>query len=119
MSWVVTSWKTDRLEAVLDARARESARSIVAAAERDARRTTRAAARETADAIAYLEVLERLGQETLEAIRAQRRPAAADKAVSVPEPPPDEIRVKPGRRARASLRESPLTELFRATVPTG
>jgi hypothetical protein len=121
MTWIVTSWRTDRLEAMLDARARESAREIVAAAERDARRATRAAARETADALAYLEVLERLGEETLRAVRAQRprRAAPAQAPVAPPEPPPEELRVKHGRRSRASLRESPLTELFRATAPAG
>jgi hypothetical protein len=103
---------------MLDARARESAREIVAAAERDARRATRAAARETADALAYLEVLERLGEETLEAVRAQRRPPD-EQPVAPPEPPPGRIRVKHGRRPRASMRESPLTELFRATAPAG
>ena len=123
MAWIVTSWRTEALEALLDARARESAAAIVAAAERDARRTTRAAARETADAIAYLDVLERLGRETLDAVRAQRADRDGPPAPPVsPEPPSEEIRVTAARRtrpARASLRESPLTELFRATVPTG
>jgi hypothetical protein len=114
MPWVVTSWRTDRLEALLGDRAGD----IVAAAERDARRVTRVAARERADAAAYLDALERLGEETLAAVRAQRRPRPAA-------PAQEEIRVldaRPPRRARAgraSLRESPLVELFRATTPTG
>jgi hypothetical protein len=122
MTWIVTSWRTDRLEAMLDARARESAASIVAAAERDARRISRAAARETADAVAYLEVLERLGRETLDVVRAQRGARATgpeEPPVAPPEPPPEAIRVKHARARRASMRESPLTELFRATAPAG
>jgi hypothetical protein len=140
MAWIVTSWRTEALEALVDTRAREAAQAIVAAAERDARRFRRVAERETADALAYLEVLERLGRETLETVRAQRRQPvpearAAHHRALVPEPPhappvpaPEEIRVvdtrparpaPPARPARASLRDSPLAELFRATVPTG
>ena len=69
----------------------------VADAERDARRVRRAAAREVLDAEAHLTVIEDLAGELLAAMRARQAPA-------------------PGRAGgRASLRESPLTELFRAT----
>jgi hypothetical protein len=65
-----------------------------------------AAGREVADARAYLEALEQVGVETRRQVREQRR---ALRAPSPPEPAPRAPR-------RAVLRESPLTELFRATA---
>jgi hypothetical protein len=74
MGWVVTSWRSEALER---------------------------AAREVADADAYLRALEDLGIETRERVRAQR------------------LTVRPGPAPPAGvarLRESPLAELFRATA---
>lgn len=85
MPWKVTSWRPDAVQA----------------AEREARRLIRSAQREVADADAYLAELERFGEQTRADIRARRRGGA------------DEIAVR--RTERASLRNSPLAELFRAT----
>jgi hypothetical protein len=121
MGWVVTGLRTEALEALVDERAREQARAVVADAERDARRRSRAAARETADAAAYLDVLEALAVDTRRQVAGERRRLREARPASGPPPtpptPPEdparEIRVRPGR---ASLRESPLAELFRATA---
>jgi hypothetical protein len=78
MGWVVKSWRVDAHELV-----REKA------------------ARELADACAYLDALEQVGVETRRQVREQRRELRA---------------ADPPRRRRAVLRESPLTELFRATA---
>jgi len=108
MSWVVKAWKPELLQA----------------AEREARRLHRAAGREARDAAAYLLVLEELGAQLREDVRRQRRtqeprplPVPEKRPVPTPEPPPEqgEVRVTQSRPARASLRDSPLTELFRAT----
>ena len=123
MSWVVKAWKPELLQA----------------AEREARRLRRAAGREAEDANAYLLVLEDLGTKLREDLRRQRRvreprplpiPEKRPAAVSPPEqraPQPEsprqaktaaepaEIRATQARPARASLRDSPLSELFRAT----
>jgi hypothetical protein len=72
MGWVVTSWRSEALER---------------------------AAREVADADAYLQALEQLGVETRERVREQRHTRRP--------PPPAGV---------ARLRESPLAELFRATA---
>jgi hypothetical protein len=101
MGWVVKSWNT------------ESARAVVADAERDARRITRAAEREVADARAYLSALEQFGDATLAQVRERRselRAAVPRVRPLDPEPAP-----RP-RRRRASMRDSPLTELFRTTT---
>jgi hypothetical protein len=118
MSWVVKAWKPELLQA----------------AEREARRLRRAAGREADDAAAYLLVLEDLGTQLREDVRRRRRaqeprplpipekrPAAATPPPPAPEPAPEpqarpaEIRATPSRPPRASLRDSPLSELFRAT----
>jgi hypothetical protein len=126
MGWVVKSVRPQALEALVSGEARESARAVVAAAEREARRLGRVAARETAAAAAYLDVLERLGDE-LRLQVAEQRGGLGDAGLAPavpepePEPEPDEIRVHAAsaaarpRGARASLRESPLAELFRVT----
>ena len=81
-----------------------------AAADREARRVRRAADREAEDARAYLLVLEDLGAQLRDDVRTRRR----DRPPRPPEPDAGEIRVKaPGR---ATLRDSPLAELFRATT---
>jgi len=89
---------------------------VLAAAEREARRRVRAADREVTDAAAYLAVLEELGAEMRERVRSQRR------EVPLPLPIPDKRRAPARetgpitvRRGRATLRESPLGELFKAT----
>ena len=95
MGWVVTSLKTERLAAL-----------VIDEAERDARRLRRAAGRETADAAAYLLALEEFGVETREAVRRRRR--------ARPESQGDETATR--RVGRATLHDSPLAELFRATA---
>jgi hypothetical protein len=103
MAWVVTAWKPE----------------VLAAAEREARRRVRAADREVTDAAAYLAVLEELGAEMRERVRFQRRDLPRPlsipgkrPAASAPEPDTGPITA---RRGRATLRESPLGDLFRAT----
>ena len=105
MAWIVTSWRTEAL----------------AAAEREARRITRTATREVADADAYLAALEGFGVETRGEVRRRRLELRADgpgaatpattRAPAVPATPN-----RGARPGRARLRESPLTELFRATA---
>jgi hypothetical protein len=92
MAWKVTSWRNEAL----------------AAAEREARRIKRDAAREAADAEAYLSALERFGIDTRGEVRRRRLELRADgPGAATP------TTVRPGR---ARLRDSPLTELFRATA---
>jgi hypothetical protein len=126
MPWVVTSWRTDRLAELVDEQAREAAAAIVTSAEREARRIRRTAEREAADARAYLSELEGLASETLEHVRVVRRDRTVAPSEHVMAPP--DARVAPvrtvepprpaprPRRARATMRESPLTELFRSTA---
>jgi hypothetical protein len=121
VGWVVKQWRTDA--------ARDRA-------ERDARRARRAADRATASLAAQLEALdalERLGAELLATVARHREidgaaPGSGPDAAAAPngEAPPVEApplgpelpRRPPRRRAdRASLRASPLSELFRATGP--
>jgi hypothetical protein len=87
MPWKVTSWRPDAIQA----------------AEREARRLLRGAQREVADADAYLAELERFGEETRATVRARRRETGEHEEISV------------RRTERASMRDSPLAELFRAT----
>jgi hypothetical protein len=74
MGWVVTSWRNEALER---------------------------AAREVADAEAYLRALEELGVQTRERVRVQRH------TLRTPPPAPAGV---------SRLRQSPLAELFRATA---
>ncbi|MGZ4268017.1 MAG: hypothetical protein ACXVFN_10850 [Solirubrobacteraceae bacterium] len=117
MGWVVKSWNAAALEELVGAEARETARGIVRDAERDARRIGRAAARETADAAAYLEALETFGVLTRRLVRERR---AELRGAAGAEPPPREVVPEPrritARRGRARLRESPLRDLFRVTT---
>ncbi|MDX6345641.1 MAG: hypothetical protein QOF84_431 [Streptomyces sp.] len=117
MGWVVKSWSVERLAELADAVAREAARQTVLDAEREARVLGRGAAREVADAIAYLEVLEQLGVQTRLAVERQRGLVRAEPAPG-PEPAAEAAPVGPAptRRRRATLHDSPLTELFRATA---
>lgn len=93
MAWIVTSWRSEAFQT----------------AEREARLRSRRAAREVEDAEAYLAALERFGVDTRGEIRRQRvalrtdGPGATTAGASR----------KPGR---ARLRDSPLSELFRATA---
>ncbi len=114
MGWVVKSVKPDAIEALSSDLARAAAAEIVADAERDARRARRCAARETADALAYLEALETFGVLTRRLVRGRRQELRAGHAAAPPEaaPAPRRITRRPGR---ATLRESPLRDLFRAT----
>jgi len=102
MSWVVKAWKPELLQA----------------AEREARRVRRAAGREAGDAAAYLRVLEDLGAELREDVRRRRR-APAPLPLPLPVPPRRPV-AEPGERdagnGRARLRDSPLSELFRASA---
>ena len=87
MAWKVTSWRPDAVQA----------------AEREARRLVRHAQREVADADAYLAELERFAEQTRVDVQARRRTATAGEEITV------------RRTERASMRDSPLAELFRAT----
>ena len=120
MAWVVKAWKPEPLQA----------------AEREARRLRRAAGREAADAAAYLVALEDLAAELREGIRRRRRgqapeplpipekrPASAPAQEAAPTPTPEpepqpqpgEIRATQAWPGRASMRDSPLSDLFRST----
>jgi hypothetical protein len=96
MGWVVKSWKTEELVAL-----------VLADAERDARQLGRVVGRELADAAAHLLALEEFGVQTREAVRSRRRHR--------PESRPSETGA-PARAGRATLHDSPLAELFRATA---
>jgi hypothetical protein len=102
MAWVVTSWRHEALQA----------------AERRARQLERRAAREIADADAYLTALERFGVDTRREVRRWRvalRTDGSGASVEVRETAPARP-ARPARRTdRARLRDSPLAELFRAT----
>jgi hypothetical protein len=115
MAWIVKSWRRDALAALADAEALDAAQEIVLGAEREARRIERAARREAADADAYLAELERFGHDTREQVAEHRRGLRAERpehVAVVPEEPTGPISV---RKGRATLRDSPLSELFRAT----
>jgi hypothetical protein len=117
MAWIVKSWRRDALAALADAEALDAAREIVLGAEREARRIERGARREAADVDAYMAELERFGRDTREQVAAHRRGLRAtqpERPAVVPEEPSGPISV---RKGRATLRDSPLSELFRATEP--
>ena len=114
MAWIVKSWRRDALAALADAEALDAAQEIVRGAERDARRIERGARREAADADAYLAELERFGHDTREQVAAHRRGLHSERPAIVPDEPSGPISVRQGR---ATLHDSPLSELFRATEP--
>lgn len=116
MGWIVKSWRRDALAALADTEALDAAQEIVLGAEREARRIERAARREATDVRVYLEELERFGLETARQVAERRRgqPAVAPAPPIEPEEPSGPISV---RKGRATLRDSPLSELFRATAP--
>ena len=91
MGWVVKSWNAEAVDRIVS----DSAR------------------RELADGIAYLEELETFGVLTRRLVREKRA------ALHTPPPPPVAPRPAPritARRGRARMRDSPLSELFRATI---
>ena len=121
MAWIVKSWRRDALAALADAEALDAAQEIVLGAEREARRIERGARREAADVDAYMAELERFGRDTREQVAAHRdrlrseQPERPERpAPVVPDEPSGPISV---RKGRATLRDSPLGELFRATEP--
>jgi hypothetical protein len=132
MGWVVKRWRTDGLERLLAEDARAAARAARASSERDARRARRGADRAVAEAAAELAALERVGvglqarvRVKREALRARSAPAVPtqlDRTAGAAGPGPGSpaaplVRLPARRRgARASLRDSALGELFRATT---
>jgi hypothetical protein len=112
MAWIVKSWRREALAALADAEALDAAQEIVHGAEREARRIERSAHREAADAEAYLAELERLGRETLAQVARHRQELRGEPRALAPVEPATPISV---RKGRATLRDSPLTELFRVT----
>ncbi len=91
MGWVVKSFRTDAWAALACAR------------------------REVSDSAAYLEALERFGVETRAQVRADRaRLLGVPLAPRVLEPRPSGSIT--ARRGRATMHDSPLTELFAAAV---
>jgi hypothetical protein len=126
MPWVVKRWQAEGLEQLLTDEARAAVHAAREAAGRDARRARRAADRTAADAAAELEALERLGAELRATVRRMREasvcePEPADRAappppLDPPAPPLAAVRATRRRPARASMRSSALSELFRATT---
>jgi hypothetical protein len=124
MTWVVKRWRMDGLERVLTDEARASAQAAREAADRDARRARRAADRTAADAAAQLAALERLGLELRATVRRGRESSSSAAPTAPPGPaspaaPTAPLVAAPGgcrRPARASMRSSALSELFRATT---
>jgi hypothetical protein len=90
MGWVVKSWNAEAVDRIVSDTAR----------------------RELADGIAYLEELETFGVLTRRLVREKR---AELRSAPEPEAPPAPPRIT-ARRGRATMRDSPLTELFRATA---
>jgi hypothetical protein len=119
MGWVVKSWNAEALEQLVSDGARAAAREVVLDAERDARRIGRVAARETADASAYLEALETFGVLTRRLVRERRAELRSGEADEAPAPALEVAPAPPritARRGRATMRDSPLADLFRATA---
>ena len=92
MGWVVKSWNAEAVDQIV----------------------TDTARRELADGIAYLEQLETFGVLTRRLVREKR---AALRAPAPPPPPAPRITARRGGgRRRATMRDSPLADLFRATA---
>ena len=90
MGWVVKSWNAEAVDRIVSDTAR----------------------RELADGIAYLEELETFGVLTRRLVREKRAELRTPPPPVAPRPAP---RIT-ARRGRATLRDSPLADLFRATV---
>jgi hypothetical protein len=128
VGWVVKDWSSDGIERLLADRALDGLRATRQAADRDARRARRVAGRAAAEADARLEALESLARQLQLAVRTHRAelrmgaPADSGNVRLVPPPGPALTAIEPGpgatrRDGRASMRSSPLTELFRPTEP--
>lgn len=119
MGWVVKSLRGDALAALAAA----SAAGAVRDAERDARRIRRSAARETDAALSALSAVEFLAVDSRERVRIERlrlrsrggAPSGARETDPAPVTPARRSAGPARRRGRASLRESPVVELFRRT----
>jgi hypothetical protein len=117
MGWVVKQWRPEGVAALLGEPAREAAREVLEAAEREARRWGRMARRERAVADDELQRLEELGEELLQRVRRhhQELRAPAPAAAEAPDIVVRDLR-RPGRPGpRARLRDSPLAGLFAAS----
>ena len=88
MGWVVKSWNAEAVDRIVSDTAR----------------------RELADGIAYLEELETFGVLTRRLVREKRA------ELRTPPPAPRPAPRITARRGRATLHDSPLGELFRATL---
>ncbi len=116
MGWVVKQWRTEGVAALLSEHAREAAREVLDAAEREARRWQRTARRERAVADDELQRLEEMGGELLQRVRRQREALRAPAQPAPEDPVAVRERPRPARsRARARLRDSPLAGLFAAS----
>ena len=91
MGWVVKSWNAEAVDRIVSDTAR----------------------RELADGIAYLEELETFGVLTRRLVREKRSELRASTPPPVAPPPAPRITA---RRGRATMRDSPLAELFRQTA---
>jgi len=120
MGWVVKAWRAEGLATLAAEHARQAARGMLEAAERDARRIRRTARRECSRTQGELQRLEDMGSELLQEVREQRTRGGRAGGPWPDGPPGPALRVRDLRRnrargGRARLRESPLAELFRAT----
>lgn len=88
MGWVVKSWNAEAVDRIVGDTAR----------------------RELADGIAYLEELETFGVLTRRLVREKRA------ELRTPAPPHPRAPRITARRGRATMRDSPLAELFRASA---
>ncbi|MEP6954398.1 MAG: hypothetical protein ABI950_10090 [Solirubrobacteraceae bacterium] len=93
MGWVVKSWNAEAVDRIVSDTAR----------------------RELADGLAYLEELETFGVLTRRLVREKRAELRTATPEIEPAAPPPVPRIT-ARRARASMRDSPLADLFRATA---
>ena len=118
MGWVVKQWRPEGVAALLGEQAREAAREVREAAEREARRWQRTARRERSVADDELQRLEELGGELLQRVRLHREDLRGPVAAEPADPLAIAVRdlrrpARPGPRSR--LRDSPLAGLFAAS----
>jgi hypothetical protein len=116
MGWVITTWHTDRLAALLDANTREGAEEVVRRAGRDARRLRRGARREAAGVAASLDALERLGTDARDDVRRQRQRWRDGEARPGPARPRAEAPAPIAARVRRADALGPLTADVRQAV---
>ena len=117
MGWVVKQWRPEGVAALVGEQAREAAREVRDAAEREARRWHRMARRERAVADDELQRLEHLGGELLQRVRVHRQTLRAPVDPASADPLGIAVRDlrRPTRPGRSSLRDSPLAGLFAAS----